>query len=79
MYHIKQFKEVEVKPAVRFGQPVVVGTRVAVADILALLEAGYRIDEIPKQYPQINLDQAKQAVRFAAQALGQEEILTFHS
>lgn len=69
-------KGIIIKPEVRFGQPTVTGTRIAVADILNLVEAGYGIDDIPIQYPAINLQIAKRAVQYAASILGKEEILT---
>jgi uncharacterized protein (DUF433 family) len=69
-------KNIVVKPEVRFGRPVIAGTRVAVSDILALLEGGYNLKEIPEQYEKITLPQVKQALRFAADILSKEEILT---
>jgi len=52
-------------PKIRFGKPTIKGTRVSVTDILTLLEAGYKIDEIPKQYKNISLSQVKRAVDYA--------------
>lgn len=52
-----------IKPEVRFGQPTVAGTRVAVADILSLVEAGYHINDIPAQYTAVTLPAAKKALR----------------
>lgn len=69
-------KGIVIKPEIRFGQPVVAKTRIAVADILGLVEAGYRIDEIPTHYPMVTLKTARQALRYAANILGKEEILT---
>ncbi len=69
-------KNIQINPDVRFGKPTIAGTRIAVEDILLLLESGYRIDEIPKQYPPVTLKAAKQAVRYAASVLGKEETLT---
>ena len=68
-----------IKPEVRFGQPTVAKTRITVADILGLIEAGYRIDEVPTQYPAVTKEQARQAVRYAARILGKEEILAINS
>lgn len=69
-------KGIIIKPEVRFGQPTVARTRIAIADILGLVEAGYRIDEIPGQYQAVTLGAAKKALRYAANLLGKEEILT---
>ena len=64
-----------IRPEVRFGQPTVAKTRIAIADILGLVQAGYRIDEIPGQYPTVTLGAAKKALRYAANLLGKEEVL----
>jgi len=60
---------------IRFGKPTIKGTRIAVTDILALLEAGYRLNEIPEQFQNITLPMAKQAVGYARDVLGKEEVL----
>ena len=60
---------------IRFGKPTIKGTRIAVTDILGLLEAGYRLDEIPTQYQNITLPMAKQALGYARNVLGKEEVL----
>lgn len=64
-----------IKPEIRFGQPTVAGTRIAIADILSLVEAGYHINEIPVQYPAVTLPAAKKAMGYAAAILGKEEVL----
>ncbi len=73
---IKTPKYINIKPEVRFGKPVILGTRIAVADILGLIESGYALREIPDQYPTITLDKARMAVRYATNILGKEEILS---
>jgi len=68
-----------IKQKVRFGKPVIQGTRIAVADILNLLRSGYRLDEIPEQYPGITVDEAEAGIRYAASVMGKEEILEIGS
>ena len=68
-------KGIIIKSKVRFGRPIVANTRITVADILGLVEAGYRIDEVPVQYPVVSLKAARQALRYAADILGKEEVL----
>ena len=63
-----------IKQRVRFGKPVIRGTRIAVSEIVNLLRSGYRIDEIPKQYPGLTVAGAEAGVRYAARVLGKEEI-----
>lgn len=66
---------ITVKQTVRFGKPCVKDTRIAVADILNLLDAGYGIVDIPKQYEGISIKDVKAALRYAIHLLGKEEIL----
>lgn len=66
-------KGIIIKPEIRFGQPIIEGTRIAVSDVLNLIISGYRIDEIPNQYNnKISLQAAKKAVSYAAKVLGKE-------
>lgn len=62
-------KRINIEPEVRFGKPVIAGTRIAVADILNLLAAGYTIKEIPQQYPGITEKDAIAAIKFSAELL----------
>ncbi|MBA3046788.1 DUF433 domain-containing protein [Patescibacteria group bacterium] len=64
-----------IKQKVRFGKPCIKGTRIAITDILNLLQSGYNIADVPKQYPGITVANAKMALRYAARVLGKEEIL----
>jgi len=52
-------------PNIRFGKPCIRGTRIAVADILHLLAAGYTVNEIPGQFPGITRPDALAALEFA--------------
>ena len=68
-------KEITIKPEVRFGKPTVANTRVAVADILNMLKAGYTVNDIPNQYPGVTIANTVSAIEYAANILGKEEIL----
>jgi len=60
-------KYITVDPEVRFGKPCIKETRIAVVDILNLLSAGYTIEEITEQYPELNKKQVKGAIQFATE------------
>ena len=70
---------ISIKQQVRFGKPCVKGTRIAITDILYLLQSGYNLTDIPKQYPDITIADAKTALRYTASVLGKEEILEIKS
>lgn len=59
-------KRITIDPKIRFGKPCIRGMRIAVIDILNLLKAGYTIDEIPNQYPEITKKDVLAAIEFAA-------------
>ncbi|MDO9399396.1 MAG: DUF433 domain-containing protein [bacterium] len=72
-------KGIAVKQDVRFGKPCIKGTRVAITDILQLLQMGYVIKDIPTQYPGITTAKARVALNYAASVLGKEEVLEIKS
>lgn len=59
-------KHITVDPEIRFGNPCIKGTRVTVADILNLLGANYKLEEIPKQYPGLAKEDVQAGIQFAA-------------
>ncbi len=64
-----------VKQQVRFGKPCIRGTRIAVTDLLGLLQRGYNVQDIPTQYPGVTASNARIALRYATRILGKEEVL----
>jgi uncharacterized protein (DUF433 family) len=48
------YKEfIEVDPAIRFGKPVIKGTRITVYDVLQWLASGMSHEEIISDFPQV--------------------------
>ena len=64
-----------IKQTVRFGKPCIKGTRIAITDILNLLQRGYDLHDVPSQYSGITIADAKIALRYASRVLGKEEVL----
>ena len=53
-----QFREyIEINSDVRFGKPVIKGTRITVADILQMLGNGLTIKDIIEDFPLLNENQ----------------------
>ena len=63
-----------VDPAVRFGRPVIRGTRVPVATIVAKLAGGMGAEEIMTEYD-VTLADVRAALHYAAQLVAGEEVL----
>ena len=62
------FKWLEVVPGRRGGRPTVKGTRVSVDDILDMLAAGWKPEEVAEEF-NIPLEAVYEALRFASKAL----------
>lgn len=62
-----------VDPTVRFGKPVIQGTRVPVDLVIAKLAGGMTGEEVAKEY-EITLEDVQAALTYAAKVLSEEEI-----
>ena len=60
---------VTMMPGVRSGQPIIRGTRTAVADILGWLATGTGESEILSDFPWLTPEDIKAALAYAAQEL----------
>ena len=64
---------VVVDPAVRFGKPVIQGTRVPVELVIAKLAGGMKPEEIVEEY-EITLEDIQASLSYAASMLAAEEV-----
>jgi uncharacterized protein (DUF433 family) len=58
---------ISVEPTIRFGKPCVRGTRITVGDILGYLAGGMSEDEIVSQFPQLEREDIKACLAYAAE------------
>lgn len=59
-------QHIEINPNIRFGKPVIKGTRISVFDILGWLASGMSYNEILKNYPTINKEQILACLAYSA-------------
>lgn len=57
---------ISINPSVRFGKPCIKGTRITVYDVLGWLASGMSITQIISDFPEINEEQIKACLGFAA-------------
>ena len=57
---------IAINPAIRFGKPCVIGTRITVQDILEMLAGGMSFEEILEEFPELDLIKIRAALAFAA-------------
>lgn len=59
-------QHIAINPEVRFGKPTIIGTRITVFDVLNWLANGMTINEIIEDYPELDEDQIKACLAYAA-------------
>jgi len=64
MMDYKQY--ITISSEVRFGKPIIIGTRITVFDILNWLANGMSIHEIIEDFPELNENQIKACLSYAA-------------
>ncbi|MVN23327.1 DUF433 domain-containing protein [Mucilaginibacter arboris] len=67
MAQIVDYKKlIEIDPQVRFGRPVIKGTRISVYDILGWLASGLTNQQILEDFPQLNEEAIYACLSYAA-------------
>ena len=59
-------KYIEINAEVRFGKPIIIGTRITVFDVLSWLANGMSILEIMEDFPELSDNQIKACLSYAA-------------
>ena len=62
----KLFEYISIDPDIRFGKPCIIGTRIAVVDILQWLSSGMSSQEIMADFPILQEIHIRAALSFAA-------------
>lgn len=65
--------EIVIDEKVRFGKPVVKGTRITVDEVLGALAGGMTFEEIKKEFG-VNKDGVVAALRYAAEIVSEERV-----
>jgi uncharacterized protein (DUF433 family) len=76
MQNLKDYGErIVIDPKVHFGKPCVAGTRIPVEEVLGLIQEGIPFQEIvEKYYPDLEIEDVKACVWYAAEIVRAEEI-----
>ena len=57
---------IETRDGVRSGKPCLIGTRIAVYDVIDYLAAGMTTEEIVRDFPELTEGHVRAAIKFAA-------------
>lgn len=62
----EKLDRVTVNPNICLGQPTIWGTRITVSVILKMLAGGKSIEEVIEAYPELEVEDVRQAMKYAA-------------
>jgi uncharacterized protein (DUF433 family) len=68
------FNRITVNPEVMVGNPTIRGLRITVEQILKALAANISIEDLLEDYPELELEDIKAALLYAAESLKNEQI-----
>jgi uncharacterized protein (DUF433 family) len=72
----REYKDrIVIDPLIHFGKPCVAGTRIAVENILELIQEGITFKEIvDRYYPDLEIEDIKACAKYATDLVKHEEI-----
>jgi uncharacterized protein (DUF433 family) len=68
------FKRITVRPEQMGGIPCIRGLRIPVATVVRMVSEGMTESEILNEYPDLELDDIREALRYAAEAVREREL-----
>lgn len=69
---MKALDRITVNPALCMGQPTIRGMRITVSVILKMLGAGKSVQEVLQAYPELEAEDVRQAMRYAAWVVSEQ-------
>ena len=63
---------ISVDPNICLGQPTIRGLRITVSVILKMLAGGQSVDEVLAAYPELEADDVRQAMQYAAWVVSEQ-------
>ena len=69
---MKKLDRITVDPNVCLGQPVIRGTRITVSVILKMLASGKSIQDVLEAYPELEEEDIRQAIKYAAWVVSEQ-------
>ncbi len=71
---VKPFTRITVRPDQMGGAPCIRGLRIPVATVVGMVAEGMTEPEILKTYPDLELEDIREALRYAAEAVREREL-----
>lgn len=67
-------ERIEMNPNILSGKPVIKGTRIPVYLILDMIAEGLTINDLLQEYPELEEEDIKAAIKYASRLLSKEEL-----
>ena len=64
---MSQLDRIAIDPHVRFGKPIIRGTRITVGDVLGLLAGGMSERDVIEEFPQLTAEDIRACLAYAAE------------
>lgn len=74
MQNREYMNRITVNPEVMVGKPTIRGMRITVEQVLKALAADISINELMEDYPELELEDIKAALLYAAESLNNEQV-----
>ena len=71
---MKGFQRITIDPDQMGGVPCIRGLRIPVATVVGMVSEGMTTDDILKSYPDLELEDIREALRYAAEAVLEREL-----
>lgn len=68
------FDRVNIDHQIMVGVPCIRGTRIPVATVVGMVADGMAEEEIVSEFPQLSVDDIREALRYAAAAVDEREL-----
>ena len=66
---MEKLDRIQINPKICLGQPVVRGTRITVSVVLKLLASGRSVEDVIELYPELEVADIQEAMKYAAWAV----------
>jgi len=71
---MEKFDRITIDPQIMGGQPCIRGLRIPVSLIIKLIAGGKSTEEILEEYPELEEEDIKQALKFAAWMVSEKQL-----
>ena len=73
---MEKLDRIQIDPKICLGQPIIRGTRITVSVILRLLTSGRSVEDVIEDYPELEVADVQEAMKYAAWAVSDQLVET---